>query len=265
MKKRIFILGMIAAAIVSAITGCQKKPIEVRVETESEHSTETEKEILSPTSSPTPIPTSTPKPTPTFIPDKNPQEEFTESELSNPVYETEEFESEDTVEIMEQADYADQVFIGDERFCSLQSIADMSNAEWECSELGDYTWMAEEAFPAMESRIGDGTKVIISFGLNDLGNAAAYAALINNQARVWEEKGASIYFVSVGPVSEDSSISNQDIMDFNTYMYQNLSVSFIDMYNWLVRNGFETIDGQVYSDITNISIYGYLSEILSAS
>ena len=71
--------------------------------------------------------------------------------------------------------------------------------------------------------------------------------------------------MSVGPVAKDSMISNQQIADFNTYMFQNLDkevVPFIDAYNYLVENGFSTNDGQVYDSATNISLYGYLTGLV---
>lgn len=264
MKKKKIVLAVLTTLMIAMVSGCQKKPEESITETETETQKNTEEERLDPTTSPTPIPTSTPKPTPTFVPDTDPPEVITEQNTGGED-ETTEFESENAIDIVDQTEYADCIFIGDGRFFALQSVADMTDEDWMCSETGDYTWMSEQVFPAIDERIGKGTKVIINLGLNDLSNAVAYAALINNKAVMWEEKGAAVYFVSVGPVSEDSYISNQEIMDFNTYMYQNLSTSFIDMYNWLVENGFETVDGQTYSELTNISIYGYLSEVLSGS
>lgn len=108
--------------------------------------------------------------------------------------------------------------------------------------------------------IGKGTKIFINIGLNDLFQSANYVTAINEQAKAWGEKGADTYFVSVGPVAAASTIRNTDICDYNTYMYQNLQIPFIDMYNYLVQNGFDCTDTENYTDATNTVIFSYLSQ-----
>lgn len=45
-------------------------------------------------------------------------------------------------------------------------------------------------------------------------------------------------------------------------MYQNLNIPFIDAYNYLVEQGFETTDGQTYTDATSKTIYDYLMRLI---
>ena len=122
--------------------------------------------------------------------------------------------------------------------------------------------MTDTAYPDVDTKIGNGTKVFINMGINDIDNYQAYASSINTKAKEWQDKGASVYFVAVGPVSAESTTSNQKISTFNTYMYQNLSIPFIDAYNHLVSSGFSTTDGQDYDEATSTELYNYLNGLI---
>ena len=160
------------------------------------------------------------------------------------------------------AEPADIIFLGDLRFRSMANVATGETALWECSSTGDYSWMTETAYPDVDSRVGTGTKVFISMGFNDLTAYQSYATSINAKAAEWQAKGAEVYFVSVGPVAQTSQVANSDIMTFNTYMYQNLNIPFIDAYNYLVDAGYDTTDGQTYSDATSTALYNYLMGLI---
>lgn len=209
----------------------------------------------------TPIPTSTPKPLPTETPTPTP---FQDS--ATDTTETAQNITDDTETISnldgEQQEAAGVIFLGDSRFRAMANIATGGSDLWECSSSGDYSWMTGTAFSDVDAKVGNNTKVFINMGINDILNYQAYAAAINAKAQEWQAKGASVYFVAVGPVSETSTILNTDIATFNTYMYNNLSIPFIDAYNYLVENGFETTDGQTYTDTTSTILYSYLNGLI---
>ena len=154
------------------------------------------------------------------------------------------------------------IFLGDERFRTMANYASGQSDLWECSASGDFSWMTDTAYPDVDTKIGNGTKIFISMGINDLDNYQAYASSINTKAKEWQDEGASVYFVAVGPVSAESTTSNQKISTFNTYMYQNLSIPFIDAYNHLVSSGFSTTDGQDYDEATSTELYNYLNSLI---
>ena len=261
MKKKITVMafGIALCAAMTVMSGCgaesdtEPEAVEeaetVQEEEENTDITPTVTEVCSPTpeatSTPKPVPTETPTPVPTATP----AEEMVEvGNAGN----GEDYSQGNTV-----------IYIGDLRFRTMQNIGMNSSDVWECDTAADYNWLTGTAFPAVDEKVKSGTKVFINVGLNDMNNKASYAAAINAKASEWKERGASVYFVAVGPVSETSYISNQDIMDFNTYMYQNLNTSFIDLYNYLVQNGYESYDGQTYSESTSIKMYTYLAEAVS--
>lgn len=238
-------------------TPAQEEPLQTETEDDSE---EAEDELsATPVETQTPIPTSTPKPLPTETPTPTPFQDATVAETAQEV--TDEDET-----ILSTADdqqeAAGVIFLGDSRFRAMANIATGGSDLWECSSSGDYSWMTTTAFSDVDKKVGNNTKVFINMGINDILNYQAYASAINAKAQEWQAKGASVYFVAVGPVSENSTILNTDISTFNTYMYNNLNIPFIDAYNYLVETGFETTDGQTYTDTTCSILYSYLNGLI---
>ena len=218
-------------------------------------------------------PTSTPKPLPTATPSATPYPEETDNDYNdeyNDGYTDSQVDEinnngDDSIsagEAAENSEPADIIFLGDLRFRSMANVATGESALWECSSSATYSWLADTAYPDVDARVGEGTQVFISMGINDLTMYQSYTTSINAKAAEWEEKGAKVYFVAVGPVSQTSETANADIMTFNTYMYQNLNIPFIDAYNYLVEQGFETTDGQTYTDATSKAIYDYLMGLI---
>ena len=232
------------------------------VETETTSDTfETESQTEVPTEVPTEIqtetaePTATPKPLPTATPVPVVETEPAATEITDTT------ETNDALTAGDSTEPANIIFLGDSRFREMANDVNGDGVLWECSASGTYSWLTDTAYPDVDSRVGEGTKILINIGVNDLIMSQSYAQSINGKAQEWKEKGASVYYVSIGPVANESEILNQDISDFNTYMYQNLdkdTVPFIDAYNYLVENGFTTTDNNVYDKTTNIALYEYL-------
>lgn len=214
-----------------------------------------------PTSTPKPLPTATPMPT--DVPDT--EENADDVDVNNETGSTEAESTGDTTVAdsdSQSQEPAGVIFLGDERFRTMANYASGQSDLWECSASGDFSWMTDTAYPDVDTKIGNGTKIFISMGINDLDNYQAYASSINTKAKEWQDEGASVYFVAVGPVSAESTTSNQKISTFNTYMYQNLSIPFIDAYNHLVSSGFSTTDGQDYDEATSTELYNYLNSLI---
>lgn len=238
-----------------------------------------EEEEETPTPTEEPVATSTPKPLPTATPTATP---FPEETTDDDVYYTPDDndgvvnvsndgttggisnDTENTQPEVTQAP-AGVIFVGDSRFRAMANIATDNSDLWECSSTGDYNWLTGTAFTDVDPRIGKGTKVFISIGINDLTQYQSYASAIVAKAQEWNAKGATVYFVSVGPVGSDSYILNQDIVNYNTYLYQsfaNAGVYYIDAYNYLVQAGYDTTDGENYTDATSMALYNYINSLI---
>ena len=238
-----------------------------------------EEEEATPTPTDEPAATSTPKPLPTATPTVTP---FPEETTDDDVYHTPDDndgvvdvsnegttggisnDTENTQPEVTQAP-AGVIFVGDSRFRAMANIATDNSDLWECSSTGDYNWLTGTAFTDVDPRVGKGTKVFISIGINDLTQYQSYASAIVAKAQEWNAKGATVYFVSVGPVGSDSYILNQDIVNYNTYLYQsfaNAGVYYIDAYNYLVQAGYDTTDGENYTDATSMALYNYINSLI---
>lgn len=238
-----------------------------------------DEEEETPTPTEEPVATSTPKPLPTATPTVTP---FPEETTDDDVYHTSDDndgvvdvsnegttggisnDTENTQPEVTQAP-AGVIFVGDSRFRAMANIATDNSDLWECSSAGDYNWLTGTAFTDVDPRVGKGTKVFISIGINDLTQYQSYASAIVAKAQEWNAKGATVYFVSVGPVGSDSYILNQDIVNYNTYLYQsfaNAGVYYIDAYNYLVQAGYDTTDGENYTDATSMALYNYINSLI---
>lgn len=267
----VLIAALIAAIAIVAYQNFKAKPDAAATtqteltETETEESTEAavteapETETAAPTATPKPLPSATPLPvtpepeTDSIIPDET-ETPYTEGTTEDDM----------SLAAGEGTETAHVILLGDSRFREMANVVSGDAVLWECSATGDYNWLVETAYPDVDSRVGAGTKILINIGINDLNMSQSYAQSINQKAKEWVDKGASVYYVSVGPVAKESAVSNEEIANFNTYMFQNLdkdTIPFIDAYNYLIAQGFTTT-GDVYDNATNTALYQYLMDLI---
>ena len=251
---------------------------EAKKNAEENQDVDDEEEEETPTPTEEPVATSTPKPLPTATPTATP---FPEDTTDDTYYTPDDNDgvvnvsndgttggiSNDTEDVQPEATQAPAgvIFVGDSRFRAMANVATDNSDLWECSSTGDYNWLTGTAFTDVDPRVGKGTKVFISIGINDLTQYQSYASAIVAKAQEWNAKGATVYFVSVGPVGSDSYILNQDIVNYNTYLYQsfaNAGVYYIDAYNYLVQSGYDTTDGENYTDATSMALYNYINSLI---
>lgn len=251
---------------------------EAKKNAEENPDAEDEEEEATPTPTEEPVATSTPKPLPTATPTATP---FPEETTDDTYYTPDDNDgvvnvsndgttggiSNDAEDVQPEVTQAPAgvIFVGDSRFRAMANIATDNSDLWECSSTGDYNWLTGTAFTDVDPRVGKGTKVFISIGINDLTQYQSYASAIVAKAQEWNAKGATVYFVSVGPVGSDSYILNQDIVNYNTYLYQsfaNAGVYYIDAYNYLVQSGYDTTDGENYTDATSMALYNYINSLI---
>ena len=210
-----------------------------------------------PTATPKPLPTVSPTPIPSPSPTSSPAPTISLTETPAP--------AEPTENAMDLPWQLSQIlFIGDGRLGELASVANSGIDMWLCDPGADYDWLSAEASGNAGSYLTNGTIVVISLGMDDLYNVSSYAELVNSLAEGWKEQGVKVYYASIGPVSEGSGITNQQVMDFNTYMFQNLNVEgYIDVYNELAANGF-AFSGDVnsYDTETLQRAYQYILDCL---
>ena len=108
--------------------------------------------------------------------------------------------------------------------------------------------------------------VIFSFGGNDLGNAVNYASFYNNMPEDFIQNN-NIFIMALNPVDESMLVGNTYLTNANFEWYNanlkaNLRDDFywIESYDYLTDDGFNTTDGLHYDYDTYVKIYNFTVE-----
>ena len=154
---------------------------------------------------------------------------------------------------------ASVLFIGDSRCVQMRAAVSDGGCSWICQNSKGYEWMESTAIAQADRIIGKGTKVVICLGVNDTGNVNRYASLVNQKAAEWAARGASTYYVSVNPVTENVYRTEEEVEYFNATLPGLLSgVTWIDTHTYLVQHGFQMKDGLHYTDPCSVTIFNLI-------
>ena len=159
--------------------------------------------------------------------------------------------------------YRSLLFVGDSRTVMMQAAVKTSLAKWICKSGQGYVWFKNTAIPQIEANLYNVNKVIIWLGVNDVHNIDNYISLINKKAAAWSKKGVTTYVCAVGQVEHDPYVTNSEIRAFNLRLMAGLKgTKYINVYTFLKKNGYHTIDGIHYTTATTKRIYMYIIEQL---
>lgn len=157
------------------------------------------------------------------------------------------------------------IFIGDSRTVGMKQYVGKNLNIWSAKSGEGYKWMTTLGVPAIEGKVSSNTAVCFWIGINDMlyVSGMKYATYINNCAYNWVAKGASVYFVSVGPVRRQGYgiLTNEKIQAWNQSVRDNLgmNVGYIDAYSAII-DSFETVDGLHYNKQTSLDVYNLILE-----
>ncbi len=156
------------------------------------------------------------------------------------------------------------IFAGDSRTVQMSQAVSKSEHTW-IAQVGEgYDYFVNTAIPQIDASITDGCVIIINYGVNDLHNVDKYISKINSKIDSWIEKGATVYYAAVLPVSDYPTITNADIESFNSTIRSGLDsrIGWLDGYTYLQTYGFNTADGLHFDYDTYRNLYAYyMSEI----
>ncbi len=157
------------------------------------------------------------------------------------------------------------VFVGDSRTVQMQMAVGSSDKAYIAKVGEGYSWFQNTALSEIPHYAGNGTTMIINFGVNDLANASKYIKLINSNIDAWTEAGITVYYAAVTPVGSSASVSNAQIESFNAKMQAELDprVQWIDGYSYLSQTGFSSNDGLHYNSDTYRNLYSYYMSVIS--
>ncbi len=156
------------------------------------------------------------------------------------------------------------LFVGDSRTVQLEMAVGSSDKAY-IAEVGEgYSYFKNTALSQISNYAGQGTNMIINFGVNDLANASKYIELVNNNIDAWTAAGITVYYAAVTPVGEGTTVSNAQIENFNSKLHSELDsrVKWIDGYSYLSQTGFSTPDGLHYNADTYKNLYYYYLSVI---
>ena len=148
------------------------------------------------------------------------------------------------------------IFVGDSRFVNMNDVCGISKRDnlFMVAKVGEgYSWFNDTALQQIKritsSSLFDKWKLIICLGINDLGNIGKYVEKYESLKDDYD-----ITLVSVNPVNNYGSLTNEQIEKFNSVLTE-LPFPYIDTYRLLLSTGYATTDGLHYSGDTTRKIY----------
>ena len=158
------------------------------------------------------------------------------------------------------------LFVGDSRTVQMKTAVGSTDKAYVAKVGEGYSWFKNSALPQIPNYAGNGTTMIINFGVNDLANASKYIKLVNNNIDAWTAAGIKVYYAAVTPVKNCKTVSNDQIERFNAKLKSQLDprITWIDGYSYLKQNGFSTGDGLHYNNSTYKSLYSYYMSVIDA-
>ncbi len=161
--------------------------------------------------------------------------------------------------VTEVKNVAGVIFVGDSRFVQMQNSVGENSCTWIAESSKGYNWFNEKAIARIDNNVGNGSKILINLGVNDVGNLQKYISLVNTKANEWVGKGATVYYSSVNPVWENPYVTEEQVEYFNSQMQANLNenVHWIDSHSYLNAVGYRLVDGLHYSTETYQTLYAY--------
>ena len=158
-------------------------------------------------------------------------------------------------------DTTNVILIGDSRTAEMKNCAGENSCVWIADFAKGISWFASDAVPTADPYIGQGTKIIINLGANDPDKIDTYIYKMNEVCADWINRGAVVYYATVGPCNENPYHTNEEAVNFNAALQNGITagVHWIDLYGYLTNNGFATRedDGFHYDTSTYSRIYTY--------
>lgn len=163
------------------------------------------------------------------------------------------------------------VFIGDSRMVTLKEAVEKNLGACPAAVIAKngsrYEWFHDTGIPQADKIIGNGSRVVINMGVNDLSDADKYAQQVNAWAAVWTARGATVYYASVNPVyANDYGITEERVELFNARLKSQLipQVIWLDSHTYLIQHGVHAKDGLHYKDDTNLVLFNYYMTMIGA-
>ena len=142
------------------------------------------------------------------------------------------------------------IFVGDSRTVGMGRAEAHQNDG--CTYIGEsgegYEWLLEPGIELMDEAIRKwpDSPVVLNFGVNDCSRINAYIEVYHELERGYPD--TKFYYMSVNPVTKESkNVPLSDVLAFNRKLKAEFPDQYIDTCSWMIRKGFEDVDGVHYS------------------
>jgi hypothetical protein len=158
------------------------------------------------------------------------------------------------------------IFVGDSRTEGMRIMDTAGDALYIAKIGAGYEWLSGEAgtLLAQYLNLNPEVRVVLAFGVNDLGNVKSYLTYYKNLIRSYPK--TSFYFLSVNPVDEEKEtqygfrVKNTSIQSFNEQLQAEFAASvYIDTYTYLMARGVDTTDGVHYEAQVYTELYSFIT------
>lgn len=155
------------------------------------------------------------------------------------------------------------IFVGDSRTVGMHDALFSDGGNDSCSFIAKsgegFYWLYHDGIVELEEKLREEpyATVIFNLGVNDLKEEAQYVDFYEELFSIYHDP--SFYIMSVNPVVDEkcSGASNAEIEAFNERMQEEFPDKYLDCYNYLLEQGFETVDGLHYSNDTYRMIHHF--------
>ncbi len=163
------------------------------------------------------------------------------------------------------------VLIGDSRMVTLKEATEQTLGVCPAAVVAKrgarYEWFHDTGIPQADKIIGNGSRVVINMGVNDLEDVDKYAQDVNYWAAVWSMRGASVYYASVNPVYANSyGMTEERVAFFNSRLQSQLipQVVWLDSNTYLKQTGVHSNDGLHYQVDTDMNLFHFYMAMIGA-
>lgn len=156
------------------------------------------------------------------------------------------------------------ILVGDSRTVAMKEAmkSSVDSTVYIAKEGEGYKWFSETGLTELKSALAESPSetVVFNLGVNDVENISLYLTLYKELIQTYPD--AAFYFMSVNPVNEEKTkgITNAQIQNFNGSLQEIFSTRYLDCYNYLIQNGFDTVDGLHYTQDTSKVIHQYMTD-----
>ncbi|MGN0465466.1 MAG: hypothetical protein ACI4F9_03835 [Lachnospiraceae bacterium] len=152
------------------------------------------------------------------------------------------------------------IFVGDSRTVGM-SLA-VGNEEKCIAKVGQgYNWFITDAQKSLETRLKKNptATVVFALGVNDVHNVSKYIAKYKSLQKEYPK--AKFFYLAVNPVNsnyKNHASLTPKILNFNKNLKAEFKEKYIDTYNYLIKEKFESRDGLHYSNSTYNKLYKFI-------